>query len=544
MPKHGEREMSHNVSLAVKLALSLGIMFGAANAAFGQGMVSAPDSDQLSEQYAGLAQAPEQEIVTMQRLLRRLGYLKTEQLSRKMDEPTTEALDAHFAAVGKAIQSVNASKAIRSLFAEAWTKEGWGSGNVDGQDLVVDKDKVQAAQQALKTLGYEPGPTDGVFGPATFAAIESFQEDAGMKVRGLLTQDMDHNISRTLKFADKPPVAMVHMFNWTTYINPDTLDKFETETGIRVAYDTYTSSSESKELLLSGSDQYDVVVQTGSQMRLVLEGNNPILKLDRSKIPNAADIDPRVRTASDVLDPGNLHSEPYMWGTMGLAVNVDKVRALLPDAKIDSTALIMDPKIAAKLAKCGLSVNDEPLDVMPTLIAYLGGDIKNIGIADIEAVDAALGKVSQYVTRVPDEGWTESMTSGKYCVSIGFPGATFRAAEAAKKNGVGQIIYSVPREGTSMWLDYFVIPSNAKDKDAAYKLIDFMLRPDIAAANTNFLRYANPVLTSAQYIDPALLKNKGLYPPPATLKKVSATAPISPDEEKLLKAAWEKLPKQ
>jgi putrescine transport system substrate-binding protein len=536
--------MKHNVSLALKLTLSLSIMFGAANAAFGQGMVSAPDTENLTGQYAGLAQAPEQQIVTVQRLLRRLGYLKTEQLSRKMDEATATALDAHFAAAGRAIQNVNAIQAIRSLFAEAWTKEGWGTGNVDGQELVVDKDKVRAAQQVLKQLGYEPGPTDGVFGPATLASIESFQEDAGMKVRGLLTRDMDHNISRALKFADKPPKTIIHMLNWTTYINPDTLDKFETETGIRVAYDTYTSSSESKDVLLAGSDKYDVVIQTGSQMRLVLEGKDPLLKLDRTKIPNSADIDPRVRTASDVLDPGNLHSEPYMWGTMGLAVNVDKVKALLPDAKLDSTALVMDPKIAATLAKCGISVDDEPLDVMPTLIAYLGGDIKNIGIADIEAVDAALGKISQYVTRVPDEGWTESMTSGKYCVSIGFPGATFRAAEVAKKNGVGQIIYSVPREGTSMWLDYFVIPTNSKDKDAAYKLIDFMLRPDIAAANTNFLKYANPVLTSAQYIDPALLKNKGLYPPPGTLKKVSATAPISPDEEKLLKAAWEKLPKQ
>ena len=92
---------------------------------------------------------------------------------------------------------------------------------------------------------------------------------------------------------------------------------------------------------------------------------------------------------------------------MGLAVNVDKVRALRPDLKLDSTSLLMDPKIAASLAQCGISMNDEPLDVTPTLIAYLGGDIKNIGIADIETLDAALGKISQYVKRVPDEGWNE-----------------------------------------------------------------------------------------------------------------------------------------
>ena len=536
--------MNHNVSLAVKLALSLGIMFSAADAAFGQGMVSAPDTEHLTVQYASIGQAAEQEIVTVQRLLRRLGYLKTEHLSHKMDEATAAALDAHFATVGRAIQTVNATQAIRSLFAEAWTKEGWGTGNVDGQELVVDKDKVREAQQALKRLGYEPGPMDGIFGPATFSSIESFQEDAGMRVRGLLTRDIDHNITRSLKFADTKPKSIVHMLNWTTYINPDTLDKFETETGIRVAYDTYTSSSESKDLLLAGSSQYDVIIQTGSQMRLVLEGKDTVLTLDREKIPNSADIDPRLRTASDVLDPGGLHSEPYMWGTIGLAVNVDKVKAILPDVKFDSTSLIMDPQNAAALAQCGISMVDEPLDVMPALIAYLGGDIRHIGIADIEAVGAAFDNISQYVKRVPDEGWGESMVSGKYCISLGYPGATFRAAEEAKKKGTGQIIYSVPKEGTEMWLDFFVIPTNSQNQDAAYKLIDFMLRPDIAAANTNFLHYANPVLTSAQYIEPALLKEKGLYPPAATLKKISAIAPVSPDEEKLLQAVWEKLPKQ
>jgi putrescine transport system substrate-binding protein len=536
--------MSQNISIAVKLALSMSITLGTTQSTFAQGMVSAPDSENLTSQFSALSKAPEQEIVTVQRLLRRLGYLKAEQLSHKMDEDTAAALNAQFAANGRAIQNVSAPQIIRSLFAEAWTKEGWGTGNVDGQDLVVDKEKVRYAQQVLKKLGYEPGPMDGVFGPATFASIESFQEDAGMKVRGLLTQDMDHNITRALKFADNPPKSIVHMFNWTTYINPDTLDKFESETGIRVAYDTYTSSSESKDALLAGSDKYDVVIQTGSQMRLVLEGKDPVIALDHTKIPNSKDVDPRVRISSDVLDPGSLHSEPYMWGTIGLAVNVDKVKAIAPDLKLDSTSLVMDAKIAATLSQCGLSMVDEPLDVMPALIAYLGGDIKNIGIADIEAVDAALGKLSQYVTRVPDEGWGESMVSGKYCVSMGYPGATFRAAEEAKKKGTGQIIYSVPREGTEMWLDFFVIPTNSQNQDAAYELINFMLRPDIAAANTNFLHYANPVLTSAQYIEPQILKEKGLYPPAATLKKISAIAPISPDEEKLLLQAWEKLPKQ
>jgi len=300
-------------------------------------MISAEtEEDSLAEADLGeLGQLNEKEISTIQRLLRRLGYLKDENMTRAMDGPTIAAALAHLKAVNTSPKGLTAEKMLRSLFTAAWIKEGWGTGSADGQDLVVDKAEVKVAQEALKKLNYEPGPVDGVFGPATFSAIELFQEDSGLNVTGVLSRNTFQNVTRALNFVDKKPVSTVHMLNWPDYMNPDTLSNFEKETNIRVIHEVFENSSDTKDLLLQGSDRYDVVVQEGAQMRQVLEGDNAVEVLDRAKLPNAGYLDPAALGYTGVLDPGNKHSVPYMWGTVGLGANKEKVQAILPDAPLN-----------------------------------------------------------------------------------------------------------------------------------------------------------------------------------------------------------------
>ena len=535
--------MKKHASNFLLLAFAAALLSSTASPLHAQGMISAPGAEEI-EGFEGLKNTTPQELATIQRLLRRLGYLKADTLSKEMDGETASALAAHFKSTKKLPGAMTAELAVRSLFSEAWAKEGWATGSVAGQNLVVDKTEVRAAQEVLKKLGYEPGPVDGVFGPATLSAVESFQEDNGLKVRGLITRNMQQNIMRALKFADTEPVSTIHMLNWNGYINPDSLDKFEKETNIRVIHDVFDLSSETKELLLSGTTKYDVIVQTGAQMRLVLEGTDVVEKLDYAKIPNSQYVDPAILKVTNALDPGNLHTSPYMWGTVGLAVNNDKVKAIRPDVDLNSMSLILDPEIAADLSKCGIAVVDEPIDVIPSFVTYLGGDMQNISTTDLEDVDRALSKVSKYITRVSVESWIKSFAEGKYCVVWAYPGGTYRARDMAKEKGIGKITYNVPKEGTQMWLDFLVIPSKAQNKDAAYQLIDFMLRPEVAAANTNFLRFANAVTASAPFIDKVLLDDPGLYPPQSTLKRISAMTPISVPVEELLKRIWDKLPKE
>ena len=511
-----------------------------------QGMLSAPSEEDVASEVelGGLGKMTPQEISTVQRLLRRLGYLKEESISRAMDGPTVAALVAHLKDANTSPDGLTAETILRSLFTTAWTKEGWGSGSGDGQDLVVDRAEVRIAQTALQKLQYAPGPVDGVFGPASYAAIEAFQEDNGLNISGLLSRNDYQNITRALNFVDKKPDGVVHVLNWPDYINPDVLSNFEKETNIRVLHDVFASSSETKELLLNGSNRYDLMVQSGAQMRQVLEGQNAVEALDHTKLPNAKNLDPAALTFSDLLDPGNKHSVPYMGGTVGLGVNQEKVRAIKPDAPINSLAIILDPAIAAEISKCGIALIDEPNDVVPALIAYLGGDMKNIGTTDLETLDAALAKVSQYIKVVSTDSYINSLAEGKYCVAWGYSGDIFFARDMAIEKKAGTIVYNVPKEGSQLWFDLLVIPSKAPNKDGAYQLLNYLMKSEVAAANTNFIQFANPVLTSTPFIEPELLKNPGLYPPKSVLKRLTIQPPMPVDIGAEMARIWGKLSKE
>jgi putrescine transport system substrate-binding protein len=533
-------------SLTLSLFCAIGLSAPGVPSAIAQGMVSAPSAagSISNADLGGLADIGAEEVSTIQRLLRRLGYLKDENMTRQMDAATTAAIVAHIQKTNAAFDDITAEGIMRSLFTAAWTKEGWASGSANGQNLVVEPAEVRQAQDALKRLKYAPGPSDGVFGPATLSAIELFQEDNGMKVTGLLTRNTFQNVTRALNFVDKEPINTVRMLNWADYINPTALDNFEKKTGIRVVHEVFTNSTETKNLLLQGSNKYDLMVQAGAQMRQVLEEQSAVETLDRAKLPNAGFLDPAALKYTGVLDPGNAHSVPYLWGTVGLAVNKEKVRKIRPDLAFDSMGLILDPAIAADLSKCGIAIIDEPIDVIPAFVAYLGGDTKNIGITDLEAVDAALAKVSPYIKVVSVDSYIDSIASGKYCVTWGYSGAILYARDLAKKKNTGTINYYVPKEGSELWFDLFVIPNQSQNKDGAYQLLNYLLKPEVAASNTNFLKYANPITESAKFIEPNLLGDPSLYPPKSILKRLSVQPPMPANIEAELKRIWSKLSKE
>jgi putrescine transport system substrate-binding protein len=527
------------------LALVVGSSVMEVSPLLAQGMISAPLTAGAAEEevLGALVNVNQPETVTMQRLLRRLGYLTDANMTREFDKDTVEALAAHFEAVKKSPRGLKSDGVLRSLFLAAWQKEGWGTGQVDGQELVVEPAEVKIAQQSLKQLGYEPGPVDGVFGPATFSAIEIFQEDNGMKVTGVLTRNMQHNITRTTKFVGKAPKSVIHMFNWADYVNPDVLDAFEKETNIRIVHEEFDSSSETAELLSQGSDKYDVMVQDGPLLRQIVEEGAAVERLDRAKLPNAQFIDSAASNYTDALDPGNLHSLPYLWGTTGFGLNNEKIRKFSPTAPTNSLAMILDPKYAAELSKCGISLIDEPTDIIPILAGYVGADMRNLSIGDLETLDQALAKVATYVKVIPVDSFINALSDGKYCVAMGYSGDVYAARDRAAQNKTGIITYAVPKEGSQLWFDLLVIPAKAKNKEGAYQLMNYLMRPDVAAATTNYLQYANAIKTSSPFIEPGLLNDPGLYPPKSVLARLAVQPPLPDDVEKVMKKIWERLAK-
>ena len=517
-----------------------------ASPAHAQGMISAPGDteDVLNPDLAALQGVEGQRTVTLQRLLLRLGYLSDADLSRKMDATTIAALEKHLDDAKLSRKNLTYDVVLRSLFSTVWTKEDWSSGTVNGQELVIGPAEVRTLQDTLKKIGYEPGPADGIFGPATYTAIEVFQQDEGLKVSGLPTRNVTQNIERSLAFLGKEPRATIRVLNWPDYINPDLLVQFEKETGIKVVHEVFDTSDETKQLLLAKSDQYDVMVQPGYQMRPILDAGDLIETLDLAKLPNSSNLDPAALKITTMLDPGNRHSVPYFWGTVGIGINETLVKPIRPDLKKSSMASFLDPAIAADLSKCGLAMVDEPLDVMSSLVAYTGGDPSNITTSDLEAVEQVITKVAPYIQLVPEENFIDSLASGKYCVMMGYSGDVFLARDTAKKSGKGKISYAVPVEGSQLWFDLLVIPKSAHNTAAAYKFVDFMLRPKVAAENTNFLQYANANLNSKPFIEPALLKDPGIYPPASVLKRLAILPPLTGNVEAEINRIWDKLRKK
>jgi putrescine transport system substrate-binding protein len=538
--------MKKRTSTCLSLMFAAGLFVAGVSPLHAQGMISAPGSleDVSDIDLGGLANMAPQEISTVQRLLRRLGYLNDQNMTREMDAETIAAIAAHIKKAKIVNTGLTSDIVMRSLFSTVWKKEGWATGGVKGQDQVVDPPDVLATQEALKKLGYAPGPVDSVFGPATFSAIEIFQEDNGMNVTGLLTRNIQHNITRAVKFIKKPPASVIHVYNWADYIDPTILDDFEKETNIRVVHDEFQNSSETKELLEKATDKYDVIFQDGTQMRQILETPGAVEELDPTKLPNVRELDPAILKMTDVLDPGNTHSVPYFWGTLGLGVNKDKVQKIRPDAPLNSLALMLDPKYAADLSKCGIAMIDETTDVLPAFVAYKGGDPADVTITDIEELDRTLAKVAPYIKIISVDSYIDSVADGKYCVVFGYSGDTFEAREAAKEKKTGTIVYNVPKEGGLLWFDLIVIPGQSKNKDAAYQFLNYMLKPEVAAASTNYLQYANPVLASAKLIDPKLMKDPGLYPPQSVMKRLAIQPPLAANVETELGRIWSKLNKE
>ena len=478
----------------------------------------------------------------MQRLLLRLGHLKDDDVTRRLDPKTHRAISRFLSATASDAKVSNYDDLLHLLYTSIWQNEGWGKGQAAGQDAVIDPYKVKVSQEALKKLGYELGPVDGKFGPATFAAVEVFQEDVGMKIDGLLTRNTHDAILRALVLNDEKPQGEVHVLNWPDYMDPAVLESFSKETLIEVIHDVFENSDETKELLLSGSSKYDVIIQSSSQLRPILEAN-AIKELDPGKLPNYPNLDPEVLRFTARLDPQNKHSVPYMWGTIGIGVSEEAVKKILPEVRVNSLSMFLDPKIAKRLSQCGLAFVDEPTDVVPALVAYVGGDIAKIGSTDLENVDQALSQVAPYVKVVSAARYIDDLAEGKYCAVIGYSGDMFMARDAAKQAGKARISYYVPIEGSQLWFDLMVVPQNAPNVDNAYRFLNFLLEAEVAAANTNYLQYANPNKASEPYIDKTLIDDPGLYPSAEVWERLEILLPLTPNVETELNRIWARLPK-
>lgn len=338
---------------------------------------------------------------------------------------------------------------------------------------------------------------------------------------------------------------VLNVYNWSDYVAEDTIRQFEAATGIKVNYDVYSENETLETKLTTGSSGYDVVFPSARPFAQRQIKAGLFAPLDKALLPHWSHLDTDVLAGLADIDPGNAHVVPYMWGTTGLGINVEKVQAALgADAPIDSWALLFDPANAAKLASCGIHVLDDEQEAFGAALIWLGKDPNAGAEGDIELVKQAYAAIRPHVRTFNNAAYKDALANGDACVVMGYSGdigqARDVAAEAAEATGkpAPDIRYVIPKEGAIRWVDVMGIPKDAPHAANAHAFIDYLLQPEVIAKVSDYVAYANANKDATALIDPEIAGDEGVYPPAEVRAKLVDPAALPDDVQRQRVRAW------
>lgn len=331
---------------------------------------------------------------------------------------------------------------------------------------------------------------------------------------------------------------VVHVYNWSDYIDESVLEEFTKETGIKVIYDVFDSNELLETKLLAGGSGYDVVVPTAPFLARQIQAG-VFQKLDKSQLPNLVNLWPLVSERLAKYDPGNEYAVNYMWGTTGLGYNVAKVKAALGDVPVDSWDIIFKPENAEKLRSCGINILDASDETFAISMNYIGKDPDSKEAADLEAGGDVYKAIRPFVKTFNSSAYIDDLANGDTCISIGWSGDVLQAKARAEEadNGV-EVEYVIPKEGTYMWFDNLAIPADSKNVAEAHEFINYLMKPEVIAKASDYVQYANGNLASQELLDEDVFKNPAVYPDDETMKKLFTISPYGPREQRVLNRVW------
>ena len=331
---------------------------------------------------------------------------------------------------------------------------------------------------------------------------------------------------------------LLNVYNWSDYIQPKVIADFEKETGIHVNYDVYDSNEILETKLLTGHAGYDIVVPSAAFLERQIQADI-YQKLDKSRLPNLKNIDPDIARGTALYDPGNQYAVDYTWITSGVGYNPAEIKARMPDAPVNSWRMIFDPAVVSKFADCGVSILDAPSEVLATVMIYLGRPPNSDAPQDLQAGEAALKAIRPYVRFVDSSRYIDNLANGDVCLVMGWSGDIKQAHDRAAEANKGlDIVYSIPREGAIVNFDVLAIPIDASHVKNAHLFLDYLMRPDVAARNSNLIKYANALPSTAQPLDPIVRDDPGVFPPAAVRARLTAERARPPQFQRLLTRMW------
>ncbi len=331
------------------------------------------------------------------------------------------------------------------------------------------------------------------------------------------------------------------IYNWADFIGPNTIAKFEKLTGIKVTYDVYDAEETMEARLMAGSSGYDLVsASTDFFSREIKAG--VYVPLDKSRLSNWKNLDPRILAMQETYDPGNEHAVPYLHSINGFAYNIDMVKARMPNAPVDSMDMLFDPAVVSKFADCGVTFLDSAEDVLQLALRYLGLDPNTTRAEDFRAAQVMLLKVRPYIRTFDSVEYMNGLANKEVCVAMSWSSDYAMSRARARAVGVTvDLAFTIPKEGANQTFSAFLIPEGALHPAAAYRFIDFLLRPEVIAEITNSIYYGNDNIASRSLVDPRILADVTLYPTLEIEKRLYRSAEVTAATERIRTRTWTRI---
>lgn len=334
---------------------------------------------------------------------------------------------------------------------------------------------------------------------------------------------------------------VLNVYHWSDYVAPDTISNFEQQTGIKVVFDVYDNNEVLEAKLLSGHSGYDIVVPSNPFLAKQIKAG-VYQKLDRSQLPGWNNLNQDLLKTLEVSDPGNQYSIPYMWGSIGIGYNPQKVQAVLGDVPMDSWEVIFNPEHISKLSKCGVSILDSPTEMLPAAMHYLGLPPDSEDVEHIKQAEELLLKVRPYITYIHSSKYISDLANGNICVAVGYSGDLYQSkARAEEGSGDVRLAYQIPQEGAGTFFDMVGIPADAKNVTEAHEFINYLLQPQVMADLTNYLQFPNANNAATPLVDEEYRNDPGIYPSEDMLKKLYAFPDLSAKGQRAMTRSWTKV---
>ena len=333
---------------------------------------------------------------------------------------------------------------------------------------------------------------------------------------------------------------VLNIYNWADYTGPDTIKNFEAKYGIKVHTDNFGSDNEMEAKLMAGGAGYDITVpSTMFYPREIKAGL--YAPLDKKVLSNWKNLDTTVlKTISDSgTDPDNVYAMPYIAGYTSFIYNEDKVKAILPDAPVDSLRMLFDPAVAGTLKACGINYVDSPEDVVQLALLYNGKSPNDQDPADIKAAYDTLSKVRDTVRTVDSSNYLNGLAAGDICISIGWVGNDLQAAKQAHEAGKDQKLHFViPKEGMPEYIDNMAILKDAPHPKNAALFLNYIMEAQTTADIINALGYPMPNAAAMSLVKPEIANNKTIYPDAEQQKRIVVQVPRTKEANDAVASGW------